>query len=471
MKKTNLTALFLLTVLLATSCGGQSGVSETTPADTTTEAHVETSLLDSLGEKDFGGRKFTLLDSVDTPDLHVNIPGEEMNGDIVNDALFERDIAIESLYNVTIDYVQEVGYFDTFKNSVLADDDAYDLIVTRLLSNRLMSMATDGILANLLDADALSLDESWWSPLMYENIQLNGKMYYSTGDISPAVYQSPCCMFLNLDLMDDLGIDTDIYELVSSGKWTLDAVKTLTADLDRDVNSDDAMNLTDDFYGIVMQPTNETSDALIVGTGMQLCRVEGSELKVAVNEKLADTVERIRAFAKKQPYKAINDAINITFKSGRALMLQHKLESAGVHLRDMEDDYLILPMPKLDEAQETYISCISGYVHSFIGVPKTADLEFVGFVSEALARYSHEKIRPLAYDTIYEAKTVRDERTVEMLEIIFDTLALDFNTIYNFGGISSKLTGVIFDGKPLASELAAVTPEAEAKMADFVENW
>lgn len=46
--------------------------------------------------------------------------------------------------------------------------------------------------------------------------------------------------------------------------------------------------------------------------------------------------------------------INLCFKEDKALFLQHKLESAAVHLRDMENSYLVLPSPKADEEQARY---------------------------------------------------------------------------------------------------------------------
>src|SRR5699024_2469621 len=150
----------------------------------------------------------------------------------------------------------------------------------------------------------------------------------------------------NLALYEDLGIETDIWDLVIDGKWTLDAVIELTKGLDRDLNNDDQMDLKNDFYGIVMQPTEETTDALLAGCGEQLSGIlpDGSGLGVTFSERTVAVVEKMMQFTQKIVHEDINDVINYTFKEGRALFLQHKLESAGVHLRDMEDPYLILPM-------------------------------------------------------------------------------------------------------------------------------
>jgi len=244
--------------------------------------------------------------------------------------------------------------------------------------------------------------------------------------------------------------------------------------MDRDVDNDGLINSVNDFYGIVMQSTTETSDALLSGANLQLCKITSDGTGLEINDFGGDTatiVDDIMKFTKTIKYSDINDLINITFKEGRSLLLQHKLESAAVHLRDMNDDYLILPMPKRDEAQSGYISCVSGYVNCFVGIPTTADFEFTGFIAESLARYSYENIRPLAYDMIYTEKLVRDERSADVLEILFNTLYVDYNVAYNFAGLGDALRDVIFNAKPLLSTVEALSTKAETQIEKFIENW
>ena len=464
--------IFLTAALISGCMSCQSAADTTTETQTTdsieTETETETtSIMDELGTKDFEGRTYTIFEN-DYTDFHVNIPEDTLTGDVINDALYQRDVDIEDRYNVVLEY-HEDDSSEPFKNSVLAGDDLYNIII----SDNMNSLVNSGVLTNLCALDNLSLDQSWWSPLIYDSIRYDDRMYFTTGDISPAVYQSPFCMFLNLALYEELGIETDIWDLVIDGKWTLDSVIELTKGLDRDLNNDDQMDLKNDFYGIVMQPTEETTDALLAGCGEQLSGIlpDGSGLGVTFNERTVSVVEKMMQFTQKIVHEDINDVINYTFKEGRALFLQHKLESAGVHLRDMEDPYLILPMPKYDENQETYISGMSIFVHCFVGVPKTADPEFSGFITEALARYSHEKIRPLSYDLVYTQKVTRDERSLEVLNIIFDTLYVDFGMVFNFGGMNVAMKDIVFDGKPLTSTIDSLRGTTEEAIEDFLENW
>ncbi len=474
-----LTAVLLAAGLL--SCGDTDNTEPETAAPggdsgAVTEAVTENmSAYAALETKDFGGMAYNVFEANTWTEMHVNIPGDKLTGETVNDALFNRDIDIESRYNIDITYQQEA---DTtkLKNSVLAGDSAYNLVMTTLLgTGGLQGLQSSGVLANLCEVPQLSLDQSWWSPLMYESLQLQGAMYYTTGDMAPSIYQAPCCMFLNLKLYGNYDIQTDIYDLVINGKWTWDELYQITADMDSDLNNDGKLDLYEDSFGFIMSPGGLTAQAFLGGAGINLCEIteDGDDIALTLGENAADynKIDNMIRGMKSLKQKVLNDMINVTFKNDRALILQHALESAVVHLRDMESDFLVLPDPKADEAQEHYRSFVSGWVAGFVGIPGDAEPETTGLITEAMARYSHEYIRPAAYDMVYKEKTTRDPRSAEVLDILFDNLYIDFASVYNFGGCGDMLGDVFFNAKPLASTLEQRRPAIEKDMKTFVETW
>jgi ABC-type glycerol-3-phosphate transport system substrate-binding protein len=119
------------------------------------------SYYDSLGERNFDGDTFTLLDACHHPNLQVNFPVEEgLNGEPVNDALFIRDKFIEEKYGVELKYIQIPGTgtgCEALEKSVLAGTSDYDLIISPVLGNSLASIATRNVLYNMIDAPYLSL--------------------------------------------------------------------------------------------------------------------------------------------------------------------------------------------------------------------------------------------------------------------------------------------------------------------------
>ncbi len=449
----------------------------TAPAATTSEpAQTEAPVLppwEALEERSFDGATFTILDNNQYASMHVNIPGPELNGEIVNDALYNRDIAVSARFKVVIKYDQYNGMTQSI-NSIMAGDKAFDLIYSQIYKKHLDAAVNAGVLADLCSMSDLSLDEKWWSPLIYEQLRLNDKLYYTAGDIAPGIYQSPLCMFMNLGLYKDMNIQTDVWQLVLDGKWTLDAVTEITEGLTKDLNEDNMLTADKDFFGIALLPTEEAGNAFVSGAGVRYIRLTADKKNIEradlESSGLVNAVEKIRKFAVVIGYNSLNDIITKAFVEDRALFLQHKLESAAVHLRGMENNFLVLPMPKYDEDQDHYISCVSGFVSAFVGVPVTSNNDFTGFMTEALARYSNEFIRPQAYEAVYKLKTARDPRTAEVLDIIFDTLYLDFGVTNDFGSLSYKYRDIIFYDNPIVSTLTAVNGQIDEQIADLVKS-
>ena len=407
MLKKRITALILATLLVSSTvaCGSEESTGNDDSTSTSHEVSTtekEESPYESLEDRNFEGRTFTIVDANYTNTFQINIPEEEMNGEVVNDALITRDKAIEDRYDMHIDYVRNAD-ISMVKNSVLAGDNEYNLVYSNIYD--LASLATESILADLCSLSDIDLSEKWWSPLMAEKLTLNDRLYFTASDIAPSIYQAPLCTFLNLKLWNDYNFDIDVYETVLDGKWTFDVLADLTKDLDQDLNGDDKMLPKDDFFGMVMQPTAECCFAFMESAGLAITELTPDKTNLTLaslsGSDIIDRFEKIIKVARNIKFEDINDIINYSFKEDRALFLQHKLESAGVHLRDMKSDYLILPTPKYS-VNEDYVSGVSGYCSSFESVPATADGDFTGFVLEALARYSNENLRPLAYDLVYK---------------------------------------------------------------------
>lgn len=467
-----------LALIMLVSCQSKAPVPDVddsvTAFDIESETQAEYNRLDELGEHDFEGRVFNILDANDHPEMHINLPGDELNGDILNDGLYERDLFIEESYNVDIQYTQITNAkngTETLRSAVLAGDDTYTICISTLLGGTLGTLAVDGVLMNLRDVEELSLGESWWSRLMYDQLKYDGIMYYTTGDIAPSMYQMPACYYLNTNLVDQYGITTDFVGLVREGKWTLDEAINAAKDLSSDLNSDGVMHASDDQFGFVHSQT--AGLAIAICAGVETSSIEDGEIKVDfTNDYTLTVIDKLRELMTPDiKHEDQNDVITKTFAEGRALSLYHHTESAAVFLRDMKDPYLILPMPKGDESQEDYHSFVNAWCNAFVALPKTCDPEFAGIITEALGYYSYTNIRPTAYEMTYKDKILREEESAEMLDIIFDTLYFDFNCVYDFGGSKAILEKAIVGDTELVSSIAAVEERIDADIAAFEEEW
>lgn len=104
-------------------------------------------------------------------------------------------------------------------------------------------------------------------------------------------------------------------------------------------------------------------------------------------------------------------------------------------------------------------------------IPETANPEFAGFITEALDFWSYKYTRPKAYDLTYKQKTARDENSAGMLDIIFDTLCIDFNYIKDFGGSYKALKKVLEGKGELASEMDSLRSKIDSDIEKYVSGW
>ena len=436
-------------------------------------AEPEPSHWDILGGRSFNGRTFTILDANDNPAMWHNVPTEELTGEAINDALINRNIFIEDTFDIVLEYVQIVGHgngTNRLRQSIHAGEDRYDMIIGRVMGGELATLATGGFLQNLADMPYLSLEAPWWSRLMYQNLQFDGNLFFTMGDIVPSMYQASSAMFFNRQMLLDYGHEDNLYELVFEGRWTIDVLEQLTRDVDQDLTGDGMLHSATDIFGILVQGLTTTSDQIATSAGIRLATVRDGEIAVEFNtQAVADKIYRLGEIYRRTPWNSHqNELIDITFHEGRGMFLPHFLEAGILQLRDMEQDYGILPMPKFDELQESYISFINGWNCAFVGMPLNADSSRAAFIMEAKAYASYNTVRPQVYDVVLHHRAARDEESARIIDMIIETSYLDLNAIYNWGGSTDVLSRAMFDGQPLISNFEAREGAIQAAIENFV---
>ena len=477
--------LLAVLMLAMTACGtaggkGEEGTSTTTAATAETEMTevtqpAETNILDSLGERDFKNEPFVILDANDYPDMHINMPAKELCGDTIKDAVWNRDALIEDKYHCDIQYIQmtnaDVG-MTALRNSFSAGDQAYDLCISTISGGRLSTLATQVVLANLCEIEQLTLDANWWSPLIYENCRLGDRMFFTTGDIAPAMYDAAACVIMNRKLLTENQVETDFYALVREGKWTVDELLAVTKDADQDLNQDGKMHTEHDFFGVVYKAGALSASQMVIGSGVSFCQVNGEEITFDfASERVEKVTQKWQELTGEVNQNDQHDMLNKTFKGDRAIAMVHFLEGPKYMLRNMESDYIVLPMPKYDVEQETYRSLVNGWCDCFVGIPNNVDTDVVGFITEALARESYRSVRPETYDLVFKLKSVREEGSSEMIDTIFNTLYIDFCQLYNFGDVPAAFNSIVFNEAPFASSLTPRKRLAENMAKKFVDSW
>ena len=110
--------LAILAASAAVSCS--AGTEDETPvgsSDIGTDTEAVTAAVEDtvpdriaqLGDRDFTGKTYTVLDSNPNDAMHINIPGDTQTGELINDTLWSRDAFIEETYGITVNYEQKTS--------------------------------------------------------------------------------------------------------------------------------------------------------------------------------------------------------------------------------------------------------------------------------------------------------------------------------------------------------------------------
>ena len=194
----------LLAVLLpasATACGnGSAKTDETTNASDTNggnaeTASTETALTDALPDGlDFGGATYTIYAREDL-EWGTEMYVDELTGEIVNDAIYNRSRNVDERLNVAITQVtapgiwgNETSFNEAIRSAVMAGDSSYQLVAG--YAYYITALATDGLFMNLLDVPHIDFEKPWWNSDLRDELTLYDQLYFACGDLSLTLLSS-----------------------------------------------------------------------------------------------------------------------------------------------------------------------------------------------------------------------------------------------------------------------------------------
>ena len=489
MKKRFVSIMLLLSVVLsAASCGDEGGSSDTTvsPDDVTgTTAPQENedprgSVSDDLPEKNYGGAVFTIATETGNEWMVIQ---EESTGDVVDDAVYKRNLAVEDRFGVKLAVITD-GYTEIsqkISNMVQSGDDSIDLCMIHVVQAG--KTAVNDIYMNWNDVPYVDFSKPWWADSTVDDLTVDDVCLLAVGDFALSALANTYCMFYNKKLAEDYGIG-DLYPIVNEGKWTIDKLLETTKDSYVDVNSDGRADGEDQF-GFVTTSRSALNTYLWSFGGHVLKKNNDGDVELVYHsDRTSDMVTKLCSvfydnngiyINSKEPEYSSFFAID-TFNDCRAVFINGSLGNAVQYFRDMKDDFGILPYPKWNEAQENYYTMVDGS-HDVLAVPASiSDVERVGIITEALCAESYKKLVPAYYEVALKTKYTRDDESIAMIDMIAASRVFDLGYVYDgWKGASFIFQNLIAENNPnfesyWASKESSVT-EYYDKVIDYFENY
>ena len=462
MKASKTISLLLLAAMLLTGCSSGADNSADNAAQITeaSEQTAETTTASEyiIPETKYDGAQVTLASYEVTSNWmslqYTDAYAEAENGDILNDAIFFRNRAVEEALDVKLGYQKHASTLSNpseFNKLILAGEDVID--AAYINTGSLPKMLGQDLLVDLYTVDTIDLTHSWWDSNAVEGYTLYDKLYCATGDISLFLHYSPIALFANKAILENLNLESP-YKLVRDGAWTVDKMIEYSTKAAGDIDGDGKMTIADRF-GLLCEP--KSLPVLIQAAGIKFSEKNSDgEPEITINSpKTAELVEKLVPFMNNKSvnmlstnyssqYKSVfTDLYLPVFNENRALFYKNQLH-ISLNLRNMESDFGVLPLPKYNEAQDEYIGILNDYFTTAITIPVTnGNVDMTGAVIEALGYYGQQYVTKAFIDVTITDKAIRDEDSTEMLNIIFDNMIVDLGVIYNWGNVYSMVTSLV----------------------------
>lgn len=453
--------LMLAPTFVSCSDGAENGDGENTPqnsevtgADNGSDTSEETEITrantpDNLGDLNFNGTTLNIFHFGNDDTVDYDCIGE-LSGDVVMDAVYNRNIAVEDRLNVKLNWIAGDSDWNGFPNEVSialqAGTGDYDMIVEE--SSRLWQQSIRGYFYDLLTlSDHIDLDMPWWYTDMMEQGAIdNSKRYFLNGDLFLTCMLGASAMYFNKQMFTDYFGDVgQLYDAVLDGTWTYDKFAEYCANVHTDTNGDGAAD-NGDIYGFRYEQWG-IPNHMSMSTGLTFSSRDADgypvlELMTEDSIKWGQTLYRL----------LYSDNISVEGDKQDTFIKQTSLFLPGVfstahQLRDVDFDYGMLPYPKLTEELD-YMSA-AGTVNGnggAIPVSAPADkLEAVCATMEALCAESYRKVIPAWYDTALKVKYSDGLEDAQMVDIIYEHISSSFIMMADKElGIGSIFTSAVY---------------------------
>ena len=477
--------LALIMLLPLAACAGDNPAIDTTDAEDTASADTtaaETTIAtDEFGREiiedsvpadlKYDGDVVRIFTRDDNKYWLLEITAEEGTGEILNDSVYNRNMTVEERLGIQFEYLKKPGtfavrneWFNVLRSAVQADDDSID--VASVYISQGAPLITEGLFYDLLKVDMLDFEKPWWNQSFNDEMTMYDQLYASVGDLMLSMTSMTVVNYFNKDLLAELYPNEDLYDVVFSGKWTLDYMTNLVSGTYNDLNGNGARD-DGDRYGYRVQRSTVPGDSWPIALEIYATtkNAQGIPELSFYNEKTVNAFEKLE--------KLYTDAGSSEgkpdFMHGSVLFYSQQLTYTD-SLRDMEYEYGILPLPKYDESQREYAT-IPQNGHSMITITKTTnDPQMVGAALELLAAESYRQVTPIYFEVTMKSKYLRASEDAQMFDLIMDSVKFNFGYVWA-GTRIGKLAQLMRDPSiDIASTYAADAASYEAKLGDLLER-
>ncbi len=452
-KKSLSVLLATVTLLSATAIFAGCGETVENPAEDSANTSViesDAAETDRFANVDYDGRTFNVYTSTADDDggqgcSNFLIEGSaKTEGNLVNDAVLERNVTVEEILGVKLEFTPTDISFDAVAGDIRkltqSGTDDFDLIINSIFS--FSDLLIEGHFRNVLDEEcAFDFDQNYWYKDYMEDLRLmDGYQYILAGDYFIDVIRSAHLLLLNKELYKDYynSSANEVYDIVSNYEWTFDRLNQMCTGLYADLNANNEVDAGDQFGFMTASYWGGAIPFMISGNPTYITRDEDGIPTISIQEgdranQMAAAMSEIFNNEDASVGKTEVNNLLLAFTQNECLILGYQRLGAleNTILRSMEGDAAVLPYPMLYASEKKYVSSTHDTTRMGAILTTSKDIEFISTVTEVLCRETANILMPKYYRESLQVQCVDDEKAAAMIDIIHDNFGQSFILAYN----------------------------------------
>ena len=415
---------------------------------------------------------------------------EELEGNTINAAVQNRNNFLEETYGITFEVTGVQYPNEEIKTLIEGGTDEYDIVCESV--DRLVS----GISTNYYWSlnDYVDITHPWWDQRAINALALGEKYFLLCGDALLTDDDNTYLTLFNKDMYGknaELTKHGDIYQIVRDGDFTIDLYYQMCRSVSApDSNGQWGFNAT---YGNLSHAYGAT--VMVNGCNIATATKDSSnKLSITLDDEAS-----INAFNK--VYELMSDSTNTQraeliagqsttnpskygfaeleemFVNQRGLFYNTTSSSVSIlKSANVEFEFGVLPIPKLNKEQEYYCNTVNVYQSSAFAIPSSVPasrIPKIAFALQAMGFYNADVIRAY-YQTTLQLQAVQSDDDAEMLDIVYNNRFYDIGAIYNWGGKRLGLYGSIIgnaNSNTLVSTWQGIESQVQTAMDQAVEAY
>ena len=392
---------------------------------------------------------------------------EEREQDAISYAVYSRNSRIEADYNCKIRQVPSNGSQIEHLTNAYASGEGYDLTI--MSAKPAAQAATRNLLRNIKGMTHVDLTNPSFDQNSIKELSVADKLYYLSGDMNVSTLEIAGLSVVNMDFYESL-VDSivelfegeatyaNVYNLVTSKKWTIDTMLQIAtmANIDFDtsdgsdlsvINKGDTIGYHQYFYSALWyfyssggRITTKTDDDLPELT-----------IQTQKNQLLADYIYEHLNHVISAPWipHANSATLNDNFLTGQVLFMDCALFEVRMEIYPRSEfEYGILPCPLYEEGGDYHsVAYFNNWAHLWAIPSMVTNAEYAERMLQIMAVYSSlpDSTMHAYYDRTVYLNAAPDNGSRQVMDIIRQSIVYDIALLYDWGGLEKMLEQLAYE--------------------------